>query len=723
MKFFYFFFSIQFSLFANFQGFEIIKTDFSTHSLQIHDLDNDSKNEIIIANRSKGSIDIFIQREKQNVDPKELIAQNFLAYNQNWEQRSIALDRDIYSLKVFDFDRNGLLDLVYHGSPKGLVILLQDSPFSFKKAIHFNIDQGLMHYKSLIVRSLEQNSEIVVQQEHARTHLLINQKLKIENRRNYPVPSSIQGQFSGMKWGKTKSGLNGLWIEIAHPQTPILFYAHHKEIYYEHPSFIKIPQTRFLVSGHFKDREYLDWIQVRTQRGQLQQVDLTTSIPNHQTQSFSYHKQTIPYFPTKSRRFSFLLHDINRDSATDFLVAHLESAQIEVFLSNKDSWLPSKLFPSYKNIDFLLADKKGISLASQSEGLIGHTLMDTQKLSFPKARATKYSPIAFLKNFKTSEIEYLFKKEGQLYLKTQKDELKITMETPFPQKGISIPLSNNAFPELVFEIPYQGLKLFSWNSNDKTYSELKSVYLKNEILSELNLNTIDFIPNKNTYDISLTEGNHIRRYRFIPNIHIIEQINNISPDSKINLHQYHDLNLDQIPELITYDANKGSCDIYEKKNIQAPYQWVQSLEAPRQSVEKLQIFSRFKNSKPEILLLGQGECTWYHQQQKLLITPQFEQLQLGDAEWQYSYIGSAIDWEPQLLQKLCLIDSNLNYVDLFSHHSPWKRDLSFRVFEEKSFQQKNQGGSIREVTSSHLKNPGLPAQLILVHDRILVYQR
>lgn len=714
------------------QGLEILKTDYQTHSLHCTDLDGDGVDEILFANRARGSIDVM-SLKNQNVAPSKSQDGpdlNQLHFNHRWETESIPVNRDIYALKVLDLNNDQKPDIIYHGAPGNVVVLINepDGHSRFKLYREIETPPALHNTHSLIVRSLpDGDSEIVVQHENQRTHLLLDKKLKIKDKVEMIIPRSSKGKFRAMHWGSLKNGSKGLWVQQNDSKKPLLFYKHIEGLLYDYPEKIDLKQTRFLVSGHFRKSNREEFIQVRTQKGQLSIVDISKKDRRKQLKRFPFFARTIPYANTGSNEFVYLLHDINHDQQKDLVIAHKESAQLEIFFSEDGTFKPGKLFPCYKAADFLIPHPEGVLIASKTEGLIGLSKFDGERLLFPVAKheQTTGEVMAFLLHQgQPDNYAQLIKKEEKVHLKWKDEQLPLQVEEPYPVTGLMVHLKNGKYPELILEIPYQGIRIFGWDDTLNTYTNLvnKLSFLKEDELSNLSLGAIEFIPSGNgkTIDLSLSGPRMIRQYRFTDIPQIIEQVNFPNPNSKSSLHSYVDLDGDQIPELVSYDNALGKIDIFTKDDIKHPYRWESRLNAPKSNGTRLMSISNQKNQKNDLILAGKGEFQWYSMNTKRLLTATPKALPYKDENWAFSYFGTSLSRKSDGLDSLILLDNRMNYLTMLSwHDNEWKKDYSFPIFNTDTFRKVQSLGNARELIATGTDNNR--KLMILVHDRILIY--
>jgi len=718
--------SLTFLLSNNAYSFDILKTDYQTHSLQTADINNDGNIEIIVANSYRGSIDCYYSGKSKTEDLEKIFDENKLNYDLSWTLKSIPVEHAIYGLLVKDLNHDGKVDFMYHGTPENLIILFQKEDGQFSAPHEIEIKTGLKHTQSMISRKIKDNrTEVIIQHDMFRTHLILDKNGKVEHRSEVTNLHSSRNLFRKMFWGNWKKQ-KGLWVMLNNNTQPLLFYPQISELRYDFPNRIKVPQTRLLVSGHFKNSANLDFIQVRTRKGQLFELDFYgPETPGNK--KFPYAPSTIPYNRSGSKSFHSMVSDIDNNGSQDLILAHRESAQIEIYLSENGNLLPSSIHPSYRKINFMHTNGEDVQISSQSEGLSGLAKYRNKRMAFPKAIENKEKVLFFvhLKTQNSNNTLSVIEKDKKAHLIHKDQALAINLPSPFPKNALATFLTGKKHPELILEIPYQGIKIFSWDDQKKQYEDLTTgiSFLKNEVLADLTLNSIAFIHTDKSTDLSLATGQLIRRYRFFPKVEIITQINLPRPGAMSSLHNYVDLNKDGSLELISYDGDSGKLDFFEKANTDSPLEWQQTLNSNK-GCQQLKFLIHAKGQSPDIILLGSKEFQWFRHGKNGPDRPHSNELNIEDSKWQYTNQAYALPLDKDGKDHICLIDSNRHYMRFFHYENDkWHKDQSFPIFEEKSYRRSSKSSGPRQIISAKLHKDNSPSILLLIHNRILIYDR
>ncbi|MBF0196822.1 MAG: hypothetical protein HQL32_03895 [Planctomycetes bacterium] len=703
---------------------DIIKCGFGTHSLKVSHLTGNNDTYITLANRARGTIDIYSPKAEAEVNEKDLLDSNFIDYAENWTLNSFPVDIEIYALEILDINHDGLEDLIYHGSPSGLYIRLQKEGLKYAPAREIDLPEGLMDQYSLLCRKNGSDSEIVVMHENYRSHLYIDKNLKLTDKLTYPHPSYLKDSFKWMHWGNI-CGQNGLWVHTHNNNYPLVSYKQLEARQYDYPQRIKIPQTRLIIPGNFKSTKQQNFLHIRSEKGQLSELEWAEK-PQAPHNPFTFHQRTIPYHHSQSRAYSFLSHDMNGDGHSDLLVAHREAALLELFCSTEKSIQPGKTWPSFRHIDYMNVEGNQLNVYSRTENLLGQSHYTKGEMSFPKLVHHNEELVTLLKRPQQKGYLKLFSQEGQLFTSINSKKLPISLEEPWPEKGIALELKKAEYPELILQIPYQGIKIFSWDSTKESYEDLADTmpFLKSKQLEDLSLNSLSPLPKGDRYELSVSEGSLIRIYSLDP-YEIITQINMPEAGSTSSLHRYIDINGSGKNELVSYDSKRKVCDIFSLNN-KGTFEKSCTIPLNGSDIYDIIPFSHKGHSKKDLIFVGKGEMQWLqnnsHQSSlSVNLTP----LKYRDADWQYSYGIDSAPFEGNGLDSAFTFDSKKHYIEIYSFmKEKWQRKYSFPIFEKRFFRQnKNFQGEVRDMKCHTMSQGSKPSIFLLIHDRILIYQR
>jgi hypothetical protein len=124
---------------AEFFGFEpldILPVGPNAGPMLVVDFDGDNLHDLVVVNNRRSRIELF--RQRPGASPADPVAvptrTNELPDHWRFERSSIPVGHEIGAIAAYDFDGDGLVDLVYAGQPGSIVVLRQREPGTFEVA-------------------------------------------------------------------------------------------------------------------------------------------------------------------------------------------------------------------------------------------------------------------------------------------------------------------------------------------------------------------------------------------------------------------------------------------------------------------------------------------------------------------------------------------------------------------------------------------------------------
>jgi hypothetical protein len=126
-------------------GPEILKIGWSSGSLTAGDIDSDGRTDLAIINNDRARIELLIQRKpgapNGRTRPVGLDRWQPVLEDARFDRTSVPTGSRMYALDLGDLDGDGLLDLVFTGTPEDLTILYQDRAGGFSRSRTFDISE------------------------------------------------------------------------------------------------------------------------------------------------------------------------------------------------------------------------------------------------------------------------------------------------------------------------------------------------------------------------------------------------------------------------------------------------------------------------------------------------------------------------------------------------------------------------------------------------------
>lgn len=117
-----------------FDGLEVVKIDPSAGPIATGDFNGDGKSDLIAANNFKSRLELHVQKEGASPDDPIEPSSSVNEVPPHWRYKRIEIpvSHQVNALVPFDFNRDGLLDIVYAGQPGTIVFLKQTNPGVFE---------------------------------------------------------------------------------------------------------------------------------------------------------------------------------------------------------------------------------------------------------------------------------------------------------------------------------------------------------------------------------------------------------------------------------------------------------------------------------------------------------------------------------------------------------------------------------------------------------------
>jgi hypothetical protein len=116
-----------------FDSLEVVKIDRGAGPICIADLDHDGLQDLIAVNNRASRIEIHYQKKNASPDDEVKITTRTNEFPEHWRFRRefVSVTHQVDAVMPFDFNGDGLLDLVYGGTPAEVVFVKQTAPGAF----------------------------------------------------------------------------------------------------------------------------------------------------------------------------------------------------------------------------------------------------------------------------------------------------------------------------------------------------------------------------------------------------------------------------------------------------------------------------------------------------------------------------------------------------------------------------------------------------------------
>lgn len=376
-----------------FDGLEVVKIDPNAGPIATADMDGDGRVDLIAANNFKSRIEIHVQKKNASPDDPVEASSSVNEVPPHWRFKRIEVpvSHEVNALIPFDFNRDGMMDIVYAGQPGTIVFMKQAKPGQFE--VERRIPQkGLSTSRDgFVIADLIGDAKpdlAAIVAGEITVWPLDGSKLgeSVELGSGDPVVAIVTGDFDGdghtdlvgvapdnpapvrMWLAAVEQGAGGKSARLGAQRR------------FEMPPLREV--TAFRLPGGKKD------LIARIER-QSKRIVVEELV---QDQGGS-REAALDVFSTKGgKKRAFAVADVDGDGLADVLASDPTSSAVIVYRQQAGRGLqPGVSFPTFAEVDALVAGevdgKAGdeVFVLSEKEGVVGRAAWKDGGLSFPTA--------------------------------------------------------------------------------------------------------------------------------------------------------------------------------------------------------------------------------------------------------------------------------------------------------------------------------------------------
>ncbi|MBM79922.1 MAG: hypothetical protein CMJ78_04930 [Planctomycetaceae bacterium] len=733
-----------------FQGLEVFKLDLRSNNMHVGDMNSDGLNDLVVVDNSHSRLDVLVQqadrkaalaRQKKNSDV------NFVGDGWRFDHQKIAVDHQISSLTLGDFNNDKLTDIAYFATPETLVVRWQPKSGQWTQRTKIRLPD--VQPIPWVLSSGDLNND-------GRTDLVVLGKSKsffiYQTKANELAPPMALMNTSDKLILSQVADLNGDALAdlsyMAVGDTPSLC------VRLQLPNGKMGPELQFdmkqnrtvLTIANIDGRPGSEILTIEDQTGRIKVLRLS----QRPRQEDKLTGQLIQYGigPTGSRtKRDMAIGDIDGDGLQDVLVGDPEAAGVVAFRQRPQTGLNlGETFPSYLGVEHVrIANLDGdktpdVVVLSTKEKTVGVSHLANNRLTFPQSLPFDQAPLA-LETLNTNkdgldEIVVLVKDGSSSYRFHQlakkgdgwaesviSDAVKLGGT---PDQIRVMDANQDGQPEImVFLKLGRGIEVFG-------FQEGKLAKLTTQGSNQFDNTSTGalFFGTKGRPQVLVAQERFARRLKLDEQSRwqVVEQFNVDESQTKLSGVASLDLDGKDGDEVAMFDSGVQKLRILRKEGSGfQPWADVDLAGFPYLSSHTADLNGDRRN---DLVLFGRGKFgVFYAASQNAFALEEVGVFETKLEKARFADVAAGdLNGDGQV--DLIGVDTRSHFIEILkftsakapSASADIKHALQFQVFEEKSFSGVSGGGTQpREIRIADVTNDGLADLILLCHDRVLLY--
>ncbi len=733
-----------------FEGLEIFKVEGAALGLTVADLDSDGRRDLVVANNTEGTIQLFYQDGKKKKIGEKPPPRNTVASDSRFRVEKFYTDKKVNSLAVGDFNGDGKPDLAYYCDPPELEIVYQAETWGAKRK-RYPIRDGARSTSALQVADLDANGKMdLVLLGALKTYLFYQQK------------SGGLGQPTVLN--NAREGITSLKLRDLNSDGKV-------DLVYFNPSSEEPVLTRIQ-----RDNGFAPLIASRLLALQAWTLHTENNTPllytiqgnTRRIKAYRWQDKEVPGglgSPSllalrksgDSARRKQIISDVNRDGRPDLVVSYPETAQLEVTFQGPDGVLSSSSsYPTLAEVNSLASmdvDGDGhaeIVVSSAKEKAIGVSSWNGKRLAIPETWSLPAEPVLL-------SVAPLTKKDGQRAWVVQREKdgkyqlrilslqsggkvredasLAIPSKGSAPNRLALFDGNGDGATDLITFIPYQDPVFFLQQEKEGEGPAFKNLSQQADFgqgqLSKLQPAALTVASGEERARLMVTAGSYVRILELDKKnrLKVLDQHSGRSSEAKIKAGTPLDLDGDGTDEIVLIDSSVNSLEILQKSS-DGTYSITGQIKLPKLQFVRLDARDLDGDKRDDLIVFGKTQtAVFYAKKTQSDFVEQFtytvedkdlgrpQNLSIGDLD-SNGRADVIISTAPRY-NLLFLTDSSEK--EKTAESRSLKQALSFGIFEEKSYSRRGTNFGPKQMLVDDIDGDDAADLLLLIHDRILLY--
>ena len=736
-----------------FRPIEVFKLSERSSNMLTGDLNHDGLADLVLVDNSKSRLDLLIQRkEATKVVDKPIGRSDVNSVEDHWrfEHRKLPVDREVSALALGDFNGDGRTDIAYFGNPDQLVIRFQPEKGEWTEKTQQRVPDVAPTPWFLTAGDLDSNGlddlvilgkhETIVFYQQVKGTLALPKKLmNTSDKLGLAQIADLDGDGKNDLCYLAGEGLTralGARLQLADGQLG--------------PEYIfdlERPRSVTLRDVDGKPGQEILTIDSRTGRIKMLRVERrkpdANDLPERLIQ-FGFGKQG------SGRERDLSIGDLDGVGLSDVVVTDPDASRVLVFRQRAGSGLDlGTPFPGLNGADQIRAadmdgdGKAEIVVHSGPEKTLGLSRFADGKLVFPESLPvegdTNGLELTDLDGDGRPEIVFIAKAKKDRSSEYSLQALKKTGKDWQPHQfggKTSVVLDLKGTPDLLMKLDINGDKrpeflIFQGTSKPPQLFGLNADGVPVEIVTTGNLGlgavspgAVNFAKLGDKAGLLVAQENFARHMLLGPSNRwqVDEQFNAGESNSKIVGATLIELDGNPGSEIALVDAGVKKLRVL-KKGDAGYIQW-KEIDIGEFSFKSLRVADLNGDKRDDLLLFGSDKLAVLYAG---AAAPAIKELASFESQLDKVYPTDIIagDLNGDGKVDLAITDSRSHFVEILQYRpdSGLKHALYFRIFEQKSFRNEDEGGGTdpREGLAVDVTGDGLQDLLLLTHDRLILY--